>query len=132
MNKVYEAMKGGAIPAGLEALDLKLIQHCLNVSETYELTPEGLEEVRMRAARLYSPQFINALAQSVLTHDGSLHRAIEAMVRSAEDPMERKPIAMLLTSQLWTGIRFLRKDLVDGYSPDTIGASLKRIDQFLS
>jgi hypothetical protein len=110
---------------------LEIIRAHFNLFRCYELTPEGKAEVARRKERLYSFAHVQDTAQGLLEPDGRLFKMVDAIHRAAVDPVACKPIAKLLTSDLWADIKFLRKDL-PSRPADTVTSFLLNVHKMLS
>jgi hypothetical protein len=117
--------------ADLREFDLRLLEACFHVSQVYEFTRGGLEDVVRRKMRMYSFNFVDELMWSVLEADGKLARVIAAIHFDAVDAVASKTIATLLTAELFTDIAFLRVQ-VPALPVGYVAASLERLSELLT
>lgn len=115
-----------------ENVALSMIRAGLNLLRTYELTDEGFAIVKARKERLFSLSHAYELVSDVLDPRGKVFKVVDAIQKAAQDPVAARNIAPLLTSDLWSDIKFLRKSLIQDYGRETVGSFLVNVQQMLS
>ncbi|MCK9687298.1 TraM recognition domain-containing protein [Scleromatobacter humisilvae] len=133
ISDAQEQMDGGGQESNpiFKKMALEIIRAVFNLLRCYELTPDGKAEVARRKERLYSFAHVQDVAQSVLEADGRLFKIVDAINRAAVNPIAGKAIAKLVTSDLWSDIKFLRKDLPNRPA-DTVTSFLLNVHKMLS